>query len=66
MALTDLQKEIIYNMRERKATVDEAQGVILLSKSNSAQKDLVAYLRANPMATPLEIVEKAIEIRDLS
>ena len=65
MALTNHQKEIIHLMKERNATVDEAQGVILLLENDSNQKAMVTYLRTNPKVSPIEIVEKAVEIRDL-
>ena len=64
VSLTIDQKEIIYHLRERNGTLDEAQGVILLLMNDTAQKEMVTYLRLNPKATPMEIVEAAIDIRD--
>lgn len=63
MALTTLQKRMIYHMKRHNATEDEILGVGLLLENDSMQKDMVTFLMTNPMATPRECVDKAVEIR---
>jgi hypothetical protein len=45
-------------------TEDEGMSVIVLLRSDSKRKEMITYLKMNPGATPMEIVEKAVEIRE--
>jgi hypothetical protein len=63
MPLTEQQKKMIYHLKRHNATEDEILGVGLLLNSDSMQKDMITYLMANPMATPKECVDEAVEIR---
>ena len=62
MALTILQKQMIYHLKRHYATEDEILGIGLLLKSSLMQEEMVTFLMNNPTATPRECVDKAVKI----
>ena len=63
MALTNLQKRIIWHIKQHNGNRDEAAIITALLKSDSQQKEFLAYLMNNPTMTPTQMIDKADSLR---
>ena len=62
MELTTLEKRIIWHIKQHNGSRDEAAIVIDLLRSEPQQTEMLTFLMTKPTATPMEIVDKAIEL----
>ena len=65
MALTELQKSMIYHLKKHDATEDEILGIGILLDTTLMQETMVTFLMDNPTAGSKECVDKAVEIRKI-
>ena len=62
MALTEQQKRIVFHMKMHDMTVDEMRAVLFHLEKDFQQRDMVTYLLSHPKDTPIEVVDKAVEL----
>ena len=62
MALTTQQKRIIWHIKQHNGSVEDAEIVTALLRSDSQQKDMLAFLMENPTAEPMKVVDMAVAL----
>ena len=64
MALSYLEKELIYLLKAYEAIKDEVIGIMLILRDPSHQKAMRKWMETHTSATVDEIIEEALFIRD--
>ena len=64
MALTKTEKEMIQILTNFNITEDEGMSVAILLRDDTKRQKMISFLKANPQASGMDIVEAAAKIRE--
>ena len=64
MEVTSTEKEMIRLLSTFDITEDEGMSVVVLLRDDAKRKKMISYLCATLNANGMEIVEKAVELRE--
>ena len=64
MELTAIEREMIHLLTTFDITEDEGMSVVVLLRDDVKREKMISYLHETPNANGMEIVEKAVELRE--